>query len=287
MRSEATAVVLDEGPAVRSLALVGRRPAAGKAAPQAQVGVGVKTILVVDRYPLVGEGVARLVAAWRDRPAVHMATSLDAVPRWMDDRSADVGLVLVGLRRVDGDASSALGALIARYPGLPLLVVAGAADGIAAIDLMRRGVRGLVPARAAASVIAGAMRLVMAHGGTYLPPELFVDCGMSGSAWTSAPTSVPPPIDPVGDAIGDGVPTSTPCVAQVGFGPVAEHTLTPRQREVLQLMRRGLSNRRIGAELGLAIGTVKSHVSGVLRALDVGCRTAAIVAPAVGLGMRS
>jgi adenylate cyclase len=54
--------------------------------------------------------------------------------------------------------------------------------------------------------------------------------------------------------------------------------LTPRQFEVLKLMARGLGNREIGAALGIALGTVRTHVSAVIEALEVTNRTEAAVA---------
>lgn len=51
--------------------------------------------------------------------------------------------------------------------------------------------------------------------------------------------------------------------------------LTPRQREVAELMREGASNREISGSLGLSEGTVKLHVSAILKRLDVRNRTEA------------
>jgi DNA-binding CsgD family transcriptional regulator len=54
--------------------------------------------------------------------------------------------------------------------------------------------------------------------------------------------------------------------------------LTERQRGVLRLMLLGLSNKAICKQLDLAEGTVKVHVSAVLRALGVATRAQVVVA---------
>lgn len=60
--------------------------------------------------------------------------------------------------------------------------------------------------------------------------------------------------------------------------------LTKREREVLGLIVRGRSNKRIALELGIAEKTVKAHVGRVLAKLDVTDRTqAALLAVREGL----
>ena len=54
--------------------------------------------------------------------------------------------------------------------------------------------------------------------------------------------------------------------------------LTRRQIDVLRLLSQGKSNREIGGVLGLTEGTVKLHVSAVLKALQVSNRTQAVLA---------
>jgi len=53
-------------------------------------------------------------------------------------------------------------------------------------------------------------------------------------------------------------------------------TLTPREQEVLELMRLGISNKEIGRQLSVAEGTVKAHVREVLAKLGAISRTEAV-----------
>ena len=53
--------------------------------------------------------------------------------------------------------------------------------------------------------------------------------------------------------------------------------LTPREREVLNLIVKGLSNKRIAEALGISEGTVKWHVNIILERLGVEDRTQAAV----------
>jgi two-component system, NarL family, response regulator len=69
---------------------------------------------------------------------------------------------------------------------------------------------------------------------------------------------------------------------------VAEHALQPeltgREREVLQRMARGKSNKEIGAALSISEGTVKTHVKAILAKLHAVSRTEAVMI-AAGRGL--
>jgi DNA-binding NarL/FixJ family response regulator len=52
--------------------------------------------------------------------------------------------------------------------------------------------------------------------------------------------------------------------------------LSPRQRQMLDLIARGYSNKEIARELDLAVGTVKVHVTALFLKLGVHCRAGAV-----------
>ena len=60
--------------------------------------------------------------------------------------------------------------------------------------------------------------------------------------------------------------------------------MTPREREVLSLLAKGLTNRQIAERLVVSEHTVHRHVTNILRKLDVPSRTAA-AAQAVRAGL--
>jgi DNA-binding NarL/FixJ family response regulator len=59
---------------------------------------------------------------------------------------------------------------------------------------------------------------------------------------------------------------------------LSRESLTEREREVLEHLARGKSNKEIGTLLGVSETTIKSHVGSIFRKLDVLSRTEAIAA---------
>lgn len=55
------------------------------------------------------------------------------------------------------------------------------------------------------------------------------------------------------------------CRAPIVVGPAMLDALTPRQRDVLDLIVQGMSNKEIARALKLGVGTVKIHVAALFR----------------------
>ena len=78
-----------------------------------------------------------------------------------------------------------------------------------------------------------------------------------------------------GEALLDPAVAARLVDALVDDGEDERPELTPREQEVLDLLARGLANKRIAQELRIAEKTVKTHVSHVLAKLGVSDRTQA------------
>ncbi len=73
-------------------------------------------------------------------------------------------------------------------------------------------------------------------------------------------------------------------VAQRMAESLTRSSLTPRETEVLRLVAMGQPNKAIARELGIELGTVKSHMAAIMGKLGAACRTqAARIAVARGL----
>jgi DNA-binding NarL/FixJ family response regulator len=141
--------------------------------------------------------------------------------------------------------------LAAAAPHTPILVAAECDDRERAHAILRAGARGFLPTSHGLKVLMGALERVRT-GGTYVPLAL-----------TEA--------------------ASTATAERGRHAPWRE--LTRRQRDVLELIAEGKSNKLIAGALNMSESTVKAHVKQIIRRLNVTNRTqAALLATRNGVG---
>ena len=206
-------------------------------------------VLMIDDHHLVRDGmrpVLERLAGPGEALAVLEAATFAAATAEIE-RHADIELVLLDLRLPDVAGFDALERLQRERPDLPVVVMSGEDDAALVREALQRGALGYVPKSSQPAVILQALRLVLS-GGTYVPREI-----MGGAEGR------PPPPAP-------------------GTSDLASLGLTPRQAEVLPLLLAGKSNKQICRELGMAEGTVKSHIAAIFRALGVTTRVQAVLA---------
>jgi DNA-binding NarL/FixJ family response regulator len=202
-------------------------------------------VLICDEQALFRAGLGRLIQALADRVEVREAADPAQALRLLSTRPAPA-LVLTDL---PSDGGQALRRLVRAAGDTPVVAVTANDRPAQVHRATAAGARGLVPKSSPADVLLAALRLVLA-GGVYLPPTLLAEPARAparGLAETAAFYS----------------------------GPGA---LTPRQREIVDLLAEGKSNGDIARTLGLSTGTVKIHMSRIFRALGVRSRTQALVA---------
>ena len=135
-------------------------------------------------------------------------------------------------------------------PDTPIIILSAVFDREIVQKTIEIGVSGYISKTASHTEILEALNLVIS-GGVYLPRDFLQTQKISES-----------------EKLFDSV---------VNLKPSEECHLTPRQLAVLECVASGKSNKQIAYELGLTEGTVKLHVTAILKILGVYNRTAAVI----------
>jgi len=206
-------------------------------------------ILLIDDHALFREGLKFLLRSLDAELVVDEAGDCAKALEHAATRRYD--LVLLDLKMPGVAGLDALAALRDAIPAAPLVVLSGEDNPGVVRAAIERGAMGFIPKSSTPEVLIQALRLVLARG-VYLPPAVL-------------------------DAAAD--PATAP------ESGTALRGLTPRQMDVLHRVIQGKSNKVIARELDVSEGTVKAHLSSVLRALGARSRTEAVYA-AAKLGLK-
>ena len=190
-------------------------------------------VLVVDDHPVVREGIAANLTVEPDVVVVGSTgtgeEALDALPR----ARPDVLVVDCGLPGMSG--VQVCNEVQQRRPQPPVVLMSGAPSGALMRRALQAGAVGFVSKDCDSAVLRDAVRA--AHAGS-----AFVDPSLARLVVDLA-----------------GRPAGT-------RGP---YGLTRAELDVVALLPKGLRNREIAEELGIAENTVKTHLRHALRKLDV------------------
>jgi len=195
-------------------------------------------ILIIDDHPLLVAGVRDVLSSLdADIDCLDAGNAAEALARVHAE--SDIDAVCLDLNLPDEQGLVLLERIRATRDDLPILVFSAIADPQVVERALEAGAAGYVVKSSSRGELVEAFEVFLATG-RYVSPALRQALESYRSETARAPR------------------------------------LTRRQREVLLLMARGLSNQEIAAELALVESTVKGHVSCLLDLMGAGNRTACV-----------
>jgi DNA-binding NarL/FixJ family response regulator len=195
-------------------------------------------ILVIDDHPLILDALTQLLPQLASDIEVRAAAHAGEAIAILDDEP-DVALILLDLALPGTRGLDLLADFMLDYPGVPVVVLSATHDDATVNAALAAGARGFIAKTASAVALLEALRQVL-----------------DGVVCRTGAARMPD---------GDGA----------RIGPAALG-LTVRQADVLRLLIQGKPNKLICRDLRLSEGTVKVHVSAILKALRVSTRTQAV-----------
>jgi DNA-binding NarL/FixJ family response regulator len=198
-------------------------------------------ILIVDDHPLVGQALRAVVGSAFNHTDIRVVSTLGEAEDVIRSAKPGVRLVLLDLMLPDTKGFDALLRVKQHLANTPVAIMSARADSHTVAMASALGASGFLDKTA--------------------PVESFVDAAaalMRGE--TVFPAQPPEPPDASSDTAR------------------RLRSLTRAQLRILSALTDGASNREIAAEMNLSEGTVKQHVSAILRRLNVQNRSQAILA---------
>jgi two-component system response regulator NreC len=159
----------------------------------------------------------------------------------------DVAVLDIGMPELNGLDTTR--ALVKQSPTVKVIVLTMHVDDAYVLQALKDGVKGYVLKTQASSDLLEAIRAVMG-GGTYLSP------GISGTVVEAVVSGTEAAVDP----------------------------LTPREREVLQLVSEGRTTKEVASVLGISVKTAETHRTRLMRKIGVH-ETAGLVRYAIRRGL--
>jgi two-component system, NarL family, response regulator LiaR len=197
-------------------------------------------VMLVDDHAVVRSGLSAFLLASDDLELVAEAADGAEAVRLCERTQPDVILMDLIMPRMDG--ATATRAIRERHPQIQVLILTSFKEDNLVQDALKAGAIGYLLKNVTADELADAIRA--AHRGR---PTLAPEAAQA--------------LIHVATHAGDLVPG---------------HDLTERERDVLQLMVKGLDNNEIAESLIVSRSTVKFHVSNILSKLQATSRTEAV-----------
>ncbi len=214
----------------------------GAAAAPPAAGSGRPRVFIVDDHSMFRAGVRSELSGDVEivGEAADVAAAVSEISRSLPD------VVLLDVHLPGGGGQDVVAAVKAGHPDVKFLALSASDAPEDVIAVIRAGARGYVTKTISGTELVDAVRRVAA-GDAVFSPRL---AGFVLDAFASGMTAE---------------------LDRPSFDPELDQ-LTAREREVLRLIARGYTYREVGRELFISVKTVESHVSSVLRKLQLSSR---------------
>lgn len=210
-------------------------------------------ILVADDHELFLKGLELILGDLDDNVELTFAHNYTDI-FYIIEQKQDFNLVLTDLAMPGANWLEAIKKIHEKLPETPIIILSAVFDKEIVQKTIEIGAAGYIPKTSSNAVILSAVKLVLS-GGAYIPPELL-------NSSLKNEFDILKQVEDIQDnkSIKENI-----------------KILTPRQIEVIRLIAKGSSNKQIAYELGLTEGTVKLHVTAILKVFNVYNRTGAVM----------
>lgn len=217
--------------------------------------VRVSRALVVDDHSIVRDALRSSLLSLNVFGSVDTEKSLAAASARLHEVPS-YDLLMLDLHLEDTHGLDALTTVRESFPALPVIIFSADEHRQTIESAYEKGVQGYVTKKEPVSVLRHAIQIVLA-GGVYIAPDVVRMLGFE-------PRPLP----------------ATATATEVQSLP----SLSPRQREVMHYVLKGMPNKVIARRLNTADGTVKSHLNTVYRVFGVNSR-AQLILKAMQMGL--
>jgi DNA-binding NarL/FixJ family response regulator len=211
-------------------------------------------VLIADDHGLYRAGLALLL---KDRLGIEQVIEVGTLDEALEllANHPGIDLALFDLSMPGMAGLESLAAVKSIYPGTHIAVISGSENRDNVLKAIGTGLSGYIPKSLPDEKIAKALEMMLG-GNIFVPPFMIAAT----------------PAKPASSAIETAAAPSSPAQAAMG-GPARLEALTPRQRDVLNYVVLGRTNKEIARELDIAEGTVKIHLAALFAQFGAHNRT--------------
>jgi DNA-binding NarL/FixJ family response regulator len=201
-------------------------------------------ILQADDHPLFREGIRHLLIKQLAPEVMTLEASTIQTTLEIIKQHHDIDLILLDLTMPGMEDFAGFYSIEQCNPTIPIVILSASEEPTDIQKALSAGAVGYIPKSSTSDIMINALKLVL-NGGMYYPDFPY--------------------------------PLETQWIGKLADEAQWVDKLTPRQRQVLELMAEGYSNQQIAEKLFLSENTVKHHVSAILNVLEVKSRTQAVI----------